>query len=148
MNIAVFKKTARYNCELCNCLLRICGILSLIVLRSQLNTMALWMQNMKMQWQCSQLTAGWIIFWIMIYLYIWNYLHFFLAFFLTRPWTSVMMKKKERQNKRRRSHRVKEERKSKQIQMHQVSEYYRRMLHLVSCLKTAISALKIELSCS
>lgn len=147
MNIAVFKKTARYNCELCNCLLRICGMLFDCVEKpaeyddslnaKYENAVVVFSVDCRMDYFLNN----------DLFVYM-KLSAFFSCFFLTRPWTSVMMKKKERQNKRRRSHRVKEERKSKQIQMHQVSEYYRRMLHLVSCLKTAISALKIELSCS
>lgn len=75
-------------------------------------------------------------------LFVYMKLSAFFLLFLTRPWTSVMMKKKERQNKRRRSHRVKEERKSKQIQMHQVSEYYRRMLSSCKLFKNSNICLK------
>lgn len=48
--------------------------------------------------------------------------------FFNRPWISVMMKKKERQNRRKRSLKVKEGRNSNRKQMHQVSKCCGRML--------------------
>lgn len=67
---------------------------------------------------------------------------------LIRPWISVMMKKKGRQNRRKRSLKVKEGRNSSQKQMDQVSECYGTMLlSLKLSLKyTIISILMIELS--
>lgn len=136
--LLLFKKIARYNRELCNCLLSICGMLS-----SWLCWGASWTQwlfqctiskctgNILLSWlQDGLFSKEWFILiseMICIFLFV-CFIYMFYFFFLTRPWTSVMMKKKERQNKRKRSHRVKGGRKSKQIQMQQVSEYYRAVL--------------------